>query len=115
MFPTSSLHSFALAAISLVGVVTAIPAPGPPGIMGLAFRTQINATGLGRLPDIDRAHAAALVSNAKNDNGILGKRDGSISVTNTAVTYTASVGIGSPATYYSEYMSPLPMLKVKYS
>jgi len=48
-----------------------------------------------KLPDIDRARAAALKHSSK------AKRDGTVSVTNAQDTYTASVGVGSPATQYT--------------
>jgi hypothetical protein len=96
MFPTASLYSFALVAISFAGAVSAIPTSS--GAATLAFRTRVNATGLGNIAEIDRARAAAFKSHNRRD---LSRRQNDVSVTNTAVTYTASVGVGSPVTYYS--------------
>lgn len=59
--------------------------------------TKINATGHVNLPQADRARAKALKQAAAARAA--GKRNGeSFWVTNAAVTYTASVGVGSPAT-----------------
>ncbi|KII94442.1 hypothetical protein PLICRDRAFT_99960 [Plicaturopsis crispa FD-325 SS-3] len=69
---------------------------------GLPFVTRFDAraTGFGNIADADRARAAALRANAIAKKN--GKRDGeSFNVNNTAVTYTASVGVGSPATQYT--------------
>jgi saccharopepsin len=98
MFPASCLISLAFLAVSLCGTASAIPTAGVP--QTLSFRAHINATGTGNIVEADRARIAAF----KNDNARrdLGKRSGSIDVTNAVVTYTASVGIGSPATDYSK-------------
>jgi len=60
----------------------------------LPFAYKINAIGPGAtLAGLDRARAASFIQSAKS------KRDGeSFSVTNTYVTYTANVGVGSPPT-----------------
>ncbi|KAL5501257.1 hypothetical protein ACEPAH_9644 [Sanghuangporus vaninii] len=62
----------------------------------LPFKRFFNISGT-TLPDIDRARAAHLKELGKT----LSKRQSSFSVTNEAVTYVASVGVGSPPTTYS--------------
>jgi hypothetical protein len=99
MFPASSLFTLCVAftAAAHCSVASAIPTtPGAPPT--LAFRTNINATGIGRIVDVDRSRAAAFKANGK-----IGKRASSISAMDSGVTYTASVGVGSPATSYSEH------------
>ncbi|EIW79969.1 acid protease [Coniophora puteana RWD-64-598 SS2] len=96
MFPSHTLLSICL----LATVVAAVPAQRdtkrtPSATLGVTRRFRNLAAGQ-RLPDIDRARAAAL-----KQGGQKAKRDGAVSVTNTLVTYTASVGIGSPATQYT--------------
>ncbi|EIW80816.1 acid protease [Coniophora puteana RWD-64-598 SS2] len=62
----------------------------------LEFTRRFKSLAAGqKLPDIDRARAAALKHTSK------AKRDGTVSVTNAQDTYTASVGVGSPATQYT--------------
>lgn len=95
MFPTSALLSFLLVAVS---AVSAVPTPEQRDVSKytLSFAAKVNATGAHNLAEADRARAAALRSNALARQS--GKRANSVSVENTAVTYTASVGVGSPAT-----------------
>lgn len=67
----------------------------PPGLVSFDFELHLNvALGGAKIADLDRARAASMIAN-------LGRRDGSIGVTNTAVTYVADVAVGSPATSYS--------------
>lgn len=96
MFPSSALFflSTAFAFATLGSVASAIPTPGAPSI--LSFRTRVNATGTRRIIDADRARAATFKANGK-----IGKRASSVSVTGTKVSYTASIGVGSPATNYT--------------
>jgi hypothetical protein len=84
-----------LAAIS--SVVFAIPTPeqGNVGKFSLAFAATVNLTGWANIAEADRARAAALYSNALARQN--GKRS-EVPVVNNAVTYTASVGIGSDNT-----------------
>lgn len=93
MFPSSALLSLLLLAVTSV---SATPIKREANKFSLAFAAKVNGTGSTNIANSDRARAAALRKNALAKNN--GKRDGSVSVTNTAVTYTASVGIGSPAT-----------------
>lgn len=65
--------------------------------MTLAFTANLKPAGFATIPDADRARASYLRSashgqeNAKRD-------DVSFSVQNAGVTYTASIGVGFPAT-----------------
>ena len=63
----------------------------------LPFVGRLNVSGA-RLPDIDRARAAQHLSRSRTNES---KRQTSIDVTNDAVSYVASVGVGTPATTYS--------------
>ena len=62
----------------------------------LSFAKHINATGTVNLLAQDQARAKFLKNRASGEH--LAERAGSIPVTNTAVSYTAAVGVGSPAT-----------------
>lgn len=61
----------------------------------LPFVRKLNFSG-STIADIDRARAARIGSEGGN-----AKRASSFSVTNTAVTYVANVGVGTPPTTYS--------------
>jgi hypothetical protein len=90
MFPSTALLSLLLAAVS-----SATPIRRDSNKVTLQFAHQVNALcGLQNLAEIDRDRAIALVNNAASQKG--GKV--SVDVTNTAVTYTAQVDIGSPPT-----------------
>ena len=91
MFPSKALLSLIL--ISLAAV-DASPLSRSTGKATLSFATRINENGVTNIAEKDRARAQAL-----KDAAHLGKRAApeSISVTNTGVTYTAQVGVGSPA------------------
>ena len=88
-------HSKALLSLILISLaaVNASPLSRRSGKAALSFATRINESGTGNIAEKDRARAQALKSASH-----LGKRTASIGVTNTAVTYTAQVGVGSPAT-----------------
>ncbi|TDL15746.1 acid protease [Rickenella mellea] len=58
----------------------------------IAVNLKLNGS---RIPDLDRARVAA------HRDRHLGKRAASIDITNTFLLYTASVGVGSPATQYT--------------
>jgi len=91
MFPSKALLSMCL----LATVAAAAPAQrDAKPTLEFTRRFKNLATGQ-KLPDIDRARAAALKHSSK------AKRDGTVSVTNAQDTYTASVGVGSPATQYT--------------
>jgi len=94
MFPSSTLLSLLLVACSMV---SATPVKREAKAATLAFTAKINTSGYANIAEADRARAQALRQAATK-----GKRDGSsFSVTNAVVTYTASVGVGSPATQYT--------------
>ncbi|KAL5513855.1 hypothetical protein ACEPAG_2616 [Sanghuangporus baumii] len=84
-------------AISLAILVAAAPLVQvrEPNVR-LPFKRFFNISGT-TLPDIDRARAAHLKELVKTPS----KRQSSFSVTSEAVTYVASVGVGSPPTTYS--------------
>ncbi|KAG9312014.1 acid protease [Chiua virens] len=65
-------------------------------VLSVADATPINGTGTLNIVEKDRARAQAFRQAAHP-----GKRSTSFSVTNAAVTYTAQVGVGSPATDYT--------------
>ena len=68
----------------------------PSPLLSLDFAVRLNLTlGGSKIADLDRARAASKFG------GLLGRRDGSISATNTGVTYVVDVGVGEPATTYS--------------
>ena len=63
----------------------------------LPIAARLNFTGK-RIPDIDRSRAAQHIINSKaraNAKGIV-KRQASFGITNEAVTYVATVGVGTP-------------------
>ncbi|KAG2153326.1 acid protease [Suillus clintonianus] len=64
----------------------------------LSFAARVNARGAVNVADADRARAQAM-----KQAGSMGKRAGrsSFTIANGVVTYTAQVGIGSPATEYT--------------
>ena len=59
----------------------------------ISFATRINGDNTFDIIEKDRAHA-----HASKSAGHLGKHSTSANVTNGVVTYTAHVGVGSPAT-----------------
>jgi len=98
-------------ALSLSTLLFALSAAASPivearsPIASLPFALKLNVSG-STIADIDRARAAHLISAgreraAARAAGRPYKRADSITVTNVATTYVASVGIGSPATTYS--------------
>jgi saccharopepsin len=93
MFSSSSVLS-----LLFIAVFSAYASPINIGenTIKLGFGCKINALGsTATLPQIDRARAVSLIQSASQS-----KRSGgqSITVTNSVVTYTASVGVGSPPT-----------------
>ncbi|KAG1865900.1 aspartic peptidase domain-containing protein [Suillus subalutaceus] len=64
----------------------------------LSFAARVNARGVVNIAAADRARAQAM-----KQAGSMGERAGrsSFSITNAVVTYTAQVGVGSPATEYT--------------
>jgi len=91
------LTSFVLAA--LIASVYAVPATNP-ALTTIPFAKRIQEENLVGLLQRDQARARALIKAAKQAR--LGKRAsaGSIPATNEAVTYVASVGVGTPPTQF---------------
>jgi len=101
MFPTKSLLSLLLIAFSFGSSVTATPTPRDPKVT-LAFTRHLNITGFANIAEADRARAKVLKAQGLGRvNGQTKRAASSFSVTNTAVTYTANIGVGSPATTYA--------------
>jgi cathepsin E len=89
----SALYLISLAASPIVGAVPNVRASN--GI-NLPLVKKLNLAG-STIIERDRARAKALVSNASN-KPLVSKRQINEPVTNVAVTYIASVDVGSPAT-----------------
>lgn len=103
MFPAASL----LATLLLAFQVSASPIAEPLVVREpsatLSFARRLNFTGSTSIADADRARATILKSKGfalDTSAAGLNRRQSSFGVTNTAVTYIASVGVGSPATSY---------------
>lgn len=90
MFPSNALLCLLTIALS---TVDASPVVQPNSKATLRFATRINERGILNIVENDRARAQAM----KQVNQ-LGKRDATISITNSGVSYVAEVGIGSPPT-----------------
>lgn len=96
MFHFESLLSILLLALA----VTANPIVVRDNLVRVPFAKRVNATNISNLLAHDQARAAALKAHgAAKASGQLSKDAViSIGVQNQAVTYVASVGVGSPAT-----------------
>ncbi|KAL4080791.1 acid protease [Scleroderma citrinum] len=92
MFPSKILCSFLLLSLS---IANASPVSTSGNKVSLRFAAAVNATGVINIAEADRARAKAML------DGTFSKRDASVSVTNDVVSYTAQVGVGSPATEYT--------------
>ena len=71
----------------------------------MPFRASVKATGIRNVITADRARAAHIKNKAHSQafgTAVRRRHEGAVPVTNTAVTYTAQVGVGSPATNYSQ-------------
>ncbi|KAH7886050.1 aspartic peptidase domain-containing protein [Phlebopus sp. FC_14] len=99
MFPAASLLTALLLALS----IAATPVEVRDSPVTLPFAKRISDTGGPiNLVQHDQARASALREHADAiSSGKLNRRTASIPVTNEAVSYIASVGVGSPATYYN--------------
>jgi hypothetical protein len=93
-----SLSPLLLLAVSLGGVsATPIEVREAIATANLPIARRFDFAGYPNIADADRARASELKKrgfNARRENG-------NIPVTNAVVTYTANVGIGSPATQYT--------------
>ncbi|KAL5492367.1 hypothetical protein ACEPAI_3814 [Sanghuangporus weigelae] len=110
MFPTSSLLTTVLLALTVAGSPLTIRDDGPSGTLPFSLNLNLNGT---TLPELDRARAALFLARGKEMDSVdpqdanatlpfdVNKRASNVAVTNTAVTYTASVNIGSPGTSYT--------------
>ncbi|KAL5534090.1 hypothetical protein ACEPAG_551 [Sanghuangporus baumii] len=100
MFSASALISTLLLAF----VVSANPIVVRDNLVRLPFAKQVNVTGIGHILKNDQSRAAALraIGEARASGKQL-QKDAVISAPaqNQAVSYVASVGVGSPATTYS--------------
>lgn len=83
------------AAISFAVANPVNKGPGPVKVP-LSKRFSFRADGKTKLPDVDRARASALRQGAGSRQNL--KRDGDETVQNVATVYTASIGVGEPAT-----------------
>lgn len=99
MFSSSSLLSLLLVAAFAVNVdASPCQRRASTSTSILNFAAKINTVGLKNVAEIDRLRVAHHRATGLLSNGT-GKRDGVEGVTDpTAVQYTASVGVGSPAT-----------------
>ncbi|KAI9452783.1 aspartic peptidase A1 [Lactarius psammicola] len=99
MFPTASLTAFLLLAVSVAA--NPIVVRKPP--VSLSFARHLNITGAHDLIQKDQARAKNLVSisKAKQSGTLSPSAVVSVGVTNVAVVYQASVGVGSPPTSYN--------------
>lgn len=100
MFPTAALTSLLLLSLS----VEAKPVVIRDSLISLPFAKSVNVTSFPHLLKQDQARAKALRARAEAKlSGVQLSEDAvvSLSVENQAVVYTASVGVGSPATTYS--------------
>ena len=93
-----------LAAVASIATAKPIVKIRENPTFNLEFALQLNHSGM-RVPDFDRTRVAAKLTGA-HLNGRRHQRHkraaaAAIDASNTAVTYVASVGIGSPPTQYS--------------
>ncbi|KAH8109648.1 acid protease [Phellopilus nigrolimitatus] len=111
MLSSSSLFTTGL--LALAASASPVVIRDAPSTLSLPFATLLNLSG-STLPALDRARATHLLSRGKTlerllDGAIsdselplaLAARAGNVGVTNTAVTYVATVGVGSPPTNYT--------------
>jgi saccharopepsin len=98
MFPSSYVQSLLFFAV-FSAYASPIAVDVHPAKLG--FKCKINTLGSSAtLPELDRMRAVSLVQQATQDKRSSGK---SITVTNSVVTYTAEVGVGSPSTKCKHY------------
>jgi hypothetical protein len=103
MFSPSNLLTFVLAAVSLNSALATPVTVDTPAFNKLTISSKYKLSTLKSngvtIADVDRARAQSLVN--VGDRKENEKRQSSFPVTNGVVTYTADVGVGSPATTYS--------------
>ncbi|KAG1901049.1 acid protease [Suillus fuscotomentosus] len=95
MFPSKAFLSIFFVVLSSAD---ASPLRPDAGKATLSFATRVNVRGAVNIAAADRARVQAM-----KQAGSMGKRAGksSFSIANAIVTYTAQVGVGSPATEYT--------------
>ena len=100
----SSLYSYVLVSLlSFTPTLLASPLAARDSHSSLPFTLNLNLTST-TLADIDRSRAKALIKHAAKSSAARssGKREVvSVDATNTAVTYTVDVGVGTPPTNYT--------------
>jgi pepsin A len=91
-FPSKAFLSILFVVLSSVDASPLSPVTGKAS---LTFTARVNARGAVNVAAADRARAQAM-----KQAGYIDKRAGksSFDITNAVVTYTANVGVGSPAT-----------------
>ncbi|KAI9439315.1 aspartic peptidase A1 [Lactarius indigo] len=94
MFPTTTLT----AVLFLIVSVAANPIVVRKAPVSLPFARRLNITGAHDLIQKDQARARNVFTSNKNKRS---GTPGSVSITNVAVVYEASVGIGAPPTSYT--------------
>jgi saccharopepsin len=99
MAPTAPFLLFVLAATLTAAAPTAAPGASNPLKFDVT-RNKFGAKGV-RLVDADRARVEAIKSRFQDGPASQSGSSFSFPITNAAVTYTASVGIGSPPSYYT--------------
>ncbi|KAG2137226.1 acid protease [Suillus cothurnatus] len=94
-FPSKAFLSILFVVLSSVDASPLSPVTGKAS---LTFTARVNARGAVNVAAADRARAQAM-----KQAGYIDKRAGksSFNITNAVVTYTANVGVGSPATEYT--------------
>ncbi|KZP03443.1 acid protease [Athelia psychrophila] len=105
-FLTKSLLFLSVLATSVPCLVSAAPFPRSPATVEtsrttLSFVTRVNASGHSNIAETDRARVAFLLSGLDSTSNLHSKRTFSSSALNGGVTYTTSIGIGTPPTQYA--------------
>ena len=103
MLPSSTLLSFLVLALSITTNAKHPLRRGENLVLDLV--TKIKGSGSKNIADIDRSRVADLIARAKGGNA----REATLAVTNTGVTYTANVGVGSPPTNCKPFQFPLTL------
>lgn len=92
-----------------VATVVAKPVVIRDSPISLAVARRFNATAAPNILKADQARAKALKQQAQGKHTSLKAAQAALPVTNGAVTYTASVGVGEPATQCTSFV-PYSML-----
>ncbi|KZP19634.1 acid protease [Athelia psychrophila] len=105
-FLTKSLLFLSVLATSAPCLVSAAPFQRSPATVEtsrttLSFVTKVNASGHSNIAETDRARVAFMLSGLDSTSNLHSKRTFSSSALNGGVTYTTSIGIGTPPTQYT--------------